>query len=98
MAPSPQTEFPVTNMFASEAAIIKALGHPLRIKILYELQSQRCNVTTLSASMGIQQAIISHHLGVLRSSGAITRNRSRTEIFYSIDNLFVNRLLIILNE
>ena len=97
MASSPQAEFPVKR-FSSEAAILKTLGHPLRIKILYELQSQKCNVNALSAALGIQQAVISYHLGVLRALGIVTGARLSTEVFYSIDNRFVNRLLIILNE
>ena len=97
MASSPEAEFPITKGFAPEAAILKTLGHPLRIKILYELQNKKCNVTTLSVSLGIHQAIISYHLGVLRNLGVISGNRNGTEVFYTIDNKFVKRLLFILS-
>jgi ArsR family transcriptional regulator len=97
MVSSPETEFPITKGFAPEAAMIKTLGHPLRIKILYELQNKKCNVTTLSFSLGIHQAIVSYHLGVLRNSGILSGNRNGTEVFYTIENKFVKRLLLILS-
>jgi DNA-binding transcriptional ArsR family regulator len=96
MSSPPKREFPETMELALEAAMLRALGHPLRIRILCELQRQKCNVTTLSAALGIQQAVLSHHLGVLRNLGIIAGNRNSTEVFYTIESQFVKRLLLIL--
>ena len=91
-----QPEFPQTKVYTFEAAILKSLGHPLRIKILYELNNKKCNVTTLSGLLGIHQATMSYHLAILRHLGAITGERNSTEVFYSIENRFVKQLLSIL--
>jgi DNA-binding transcriptional ArsR family regulator len=97
MASSPEAEFPITKCFAPEAAILKTLGHPLRIKILFELHNEKCNVTTLSVSLGMHQAIVSYHLRILRNLRIISGNRNGTEVFYRIDIKFVRRLLFILS-
>ena len=90
------TSFPVDREFVTEAIIIKSIGHPLRIKILNEIQTTGYNVTRICEALGIQQAVASHHLAVLKDAGVVTGNRKGTEVFYTIESSFVKRLLSVL--
>ena len=92
-----QASFPVDREFVTESIIIKVVGHPLRIKILNELQSRGCNVSRICESLKVSQAAISHHLALLKDAGIVTCNRNGAEVFYSIECLLAKRLLSIIN-
>ena len=97
MVSSLQASFPVGREFVTEALIIKVVGHPLRIKILNELQSRGCNVTRICEALEVSQAVVSHHLALLKDAGIVTGNRKGAEVFYSIESPFAKRLLSIVN-
>ena len=68
----------------------KALGDPVRIKILNHLpNSANCeygnNVSQLAGKLGVPQPTISHHLKVLRQAGLVTNRKMCRDVFYWID-------------
>ncbi len=83
--------------FKSEAEILKALGHPMRLKILYALLSGDCNVKNMQECVEIPQANISQHLIVLKNIGAIKGVREGNQIHYKITNPFVQNLMKLLS-
>ena len=67
------------------AAILKALGHPLRLRILNEIS--RCGeacVCHLEHQLGQRQAYISQQLARLRSSGLVIDRRDGLNVYYSL--------------
>ena len=98
MVSSALATFPVHREFITEAIVIRAIGHPLRLKILNEILSQQCNVTKICQSLEVSQAMVSHHLAVLKDAGVVTGNRRGAEVFYSIETPFVESLLLVLNS
>jgi DNA-binding transcriptional ArsR family regulator len=73
--------------FSREADIFKALGHPIRLKIVYGLlKVGGCNVKNMQECLGLHQATVSQHLIHLKSRGIITSSRQGLEMVYSVNN------------
>ena len=73
--------------FTREAEIFKALGHPIRLKIVYGLlKVGGCNVKNMQECLGLHQATVSQHLIHLKSRGIITSERQGLEMVYTVNN------------
>lgn len=73
--------------FSREAEIFKALGHPIRLKIVYGLlMVGGCNVKNMQECLGLHQATVSQHLIHLKSKGIITSTRQGLEMIYSVSD------------
>jgi ArsR family transcriptional regulator len=71
--------------FSREAEIFKALGHPVRLKIVYGLiKVGGCNVKNMQECLGLHQATVSQHLIHLKSRGIITSTRQGLEMVYKV--------------
>ncbi len=69
--------------FSREAEIFKALGHPIRLKIVYGLMKLGgCNVKNMQECLGLHQATVSQHLIHLKNRGIITSSRQGLEMVY----------------
>lgn len=53
------------------AELTKAVGHPLRIRILNELIAGSCVVSELMRKLVVEASLLSKHLAVLREAGLI---------------------------
>jgi DNA-binding transcriptional ArsR family regulator len=74
-----------TMEFSREAEVFKALGHPIRLKIVYGLlKVGGCNVKNMQECLGLHQATVSQHLIHLKSRGIITSNRQGLEMIYKV--------------
>lgn len=80
------------------ANMLKALGHITRLKIVKGLCENGCNVTSMVDGLGIPQATVSQHLGVLRSAGIIKGEKKGLEVCYKIVNEKVKRIVDVINE
>lgn len=50
------------------AEMLKAMAHPMQINIVSFLEwNQKMTVTEIYERLGIEQAVTSHHLGILKS-------------------------------
>ncbi len=68
------------------AEMLKALGHPVRLKVIQHLLSQACCCCgELCDCFDHSQSTISQHLGVLKDAGVLTANKDGTRMLYSID-------------
>ena len=71
----------------SDAAQFKALGHPLRHRILFALGQRAATISQLAKSLDQRKGNIAHHLGVLHDAGLVRIVESRqvrggTEHYY----------------
>ena len=62
----------------------RALGDPLRVRILDLLRDQELSVTAIAAELGAGQQNVSKHLGVLVDSGMLARRKEGTSVYYRI--------------
>ena len=63
---------------------LRALADESRVRMLLRLKQGECNVTTLADELGIAQASVSKHLGVLRRVGLVDARRHGTQAIYCI--------------
>ncbi|QNE22156.1 winged helix-turn-helix transcriptional regulator [Kribbella qitaiheensis] len=81
------TSEPADRLEISSAAQFKALGHPLRHRLLFALGQEAATISQLAASLAVGKGNVAHHLGVLRDAGLVqlaeTRQvRGGTEQYY----------------
>lgn len=66
------------------AEVLKALGDPLRLKIIDQLRLGPVNVTELSTRLATEIVTVSHHLGILRRAGLVEAERHGRFIHYHL--------------
>ena len=62
----------------------RALGEPLRIRLLERLMDGEASVQELVAATGAGQQNVSKHLGVLLHAGIVGRRKQGTFVYYRI--------------
>lgn len=75
------------------AHAIKAIAHPLRLKILCVLGDQEVSVQDIVEHVGTSQSNISQHLAILRSKGVLSTRRDTNRVYYRIDDLRTLKLI-----
>jgi len=67
------------------AAVMKAIGHPLRLRILELLGAEReAGVTAICAALRAGQPLVSQQLGRMRLEGILAARREGAQVFYSV--------------
>ncbi len=87
-----------TRDFIRAANLLRAMGHPARLEILFLLEEQEANVTTIQRWLNLSQASTSNHLKTLHSAGIISRRSQGTSVYYTIDDDLGRALLPLLKE
>ena len=65
------------------AYVLKAVAHPLRIKIIHMLnENEELNVSAIYKNLNAEQSLISHHLINMRDKGILDIRRSGKNIYY----------------
>src|SRR5690349_9109535 len=62
----------------------RALGEPLRVRILDLLRDRELSVTVLAEQLGAGQQNVSKHLAVLTDAGMLARRKDGTHVYYRI--------------
>lgn len=82
------------------AAMFKALGDPVRLRLLSLIAShpggQAC-VCEISETFDVSQPTISHHLKLLRSAGLLDCERRGTWVYYWVVPAALHQLSSVLN-
>lgn len=67
------------------ASLLKAVSHPARLCIVKKLYFEgKSNVSYFTSCMNISQSGVSQHLAKLRDLGIVEADRHGTEIYYSL--------------
>ena len=62
----------------------RALGDPLRVRVLDLLRDQELSVSVLAEQLGAGQQNVSKHLAVLVDAGMLARRKNGTHVYYRI--------------
>jgi DNA-binding transcriptional ArsR family regulator len=62
----------------------RAIGEPMRIRLLDELRGGEATVNDLADAVGASQQNVSKHLGVLADAGVLGRRKEGTHVYYEI--------------
>ena len=81
---------------ASQA--IKAIAHPLRLKILCVLGDQEVSVQDIVDRVGTSQSNISQHLAILRDKGVLSTRKDANRVFYRVGDLRTLKLVSLMRE
>jgi len=72
-----------TELLEKAAVILKAVAHPVRMAILRLLErGKKMTVTEIQETLGIEQSVASHHLGILKDKGVLCSHRDGKNTFY----------------
>ena len=68
------------------AILVKALAHPLRLKILEYIDSQGIiNVNKIYNTLNIEQSVTSQHLSLLKMAGVVNSKKEGKFVHYEIN-------------
>lgn len=80
------------------AEAIKAIAHPLRLKILCLLGEQEIPVQDIVEQCGTSQSNISQHLAILRDKGVLSTRKEANFVFYRINDPRTLKLVSLMRE
>lgn len=75
----------IASLTADQCApVLRALGEPLRLRILSVLRTEPLAVCDITERLGAKQYQISRHLGALHELGLVSRHRQGQRVLYSL--------------
>ena len=81
-----------------KAEFFKALGHPLRIRMLEILAAGGRTVQELQDALRVEQPVVSQQLAVLRAKNVVAARKEGTAVRYALRDPAVKELLAIARE
>lgn len=86
---------PSGSLQAFKAEFFKALGHPVRIRILEVLVGGERSVQEIQEALGLDQPIVSQHLAMLRAKSIVKARKEGTTVRYATRDASIRELLAI---
>ena len=80
------------------ARSMRAIGHPLRLKILCVLGDQEVSVQEIVDAVGTSQSNISQHLAILRDKGVLKTRKDANRVYYRVGDVRVLQLIGMMRE
>jgi ArsR family transcriptional regulator len=85
MDPKRKRSAPASELGFDEAAgLLKALGHPLRLRLVCGLVREPSSLSRIAGNLGAPISTVALHLGVLRRARVLTEERSGAEIHFRV--------------
>jgi DNA-binding transcriptional ArsR family regulator len=75
------------------AEILKAVGHPVRLKIVEVLEKCEKCVGDIVKAINSKQSITSQQLNMMKDKGVLSCRRDGAKVYYRIENKSVIKLL-----
>jgi DNA-binding transcriptional ArsR family regulator len=95
---------PISDMMAHEeqvetaARALKAISHPLRLKILCVVGDQEVCVQDIVDAVGTSQSNISQHLAILRDKDVLTTRKDANRVYYRVADKRTLQLIVMMRE
>jgi DNA-binding transcriptional ArsR family regulator len=86
------------EFFQQASHVIKALGHPQRLKIIEFLDTREKSVGQIQEHLNVSQPLASQHLRYMHSRGIVKYRRQGTTYYYSIASQFIFKILDCVSE
>jgi DNA-binding transcriptional ArsR family regulator len=80
------------------ARAMKAISHPLRLKILCVLSDQEASVQEIVDAVGTSQSNISQHLAILREKNILRTRKDANRVFYSVSDQRTLKLIALMRD
>ena len=86
---------PSGSLQAFKAEFFRALGHPIRIRILELLVGGERSVQELQEVLDLEQPVVSQQLAMLRAKNVVKARKEGTTVRYTIRDASIRELLAI---
>ncbi len=80
------------------ARALKAISHPLRLKILCVVGGQEVCVQDIVEAVGTSQSNISQHLAILRDKGVLQTRKDANRVYYRVADKRTLQLVGLMRE
>lgn len=80
------------------ARCLKAMSHPIRLKILCTLGSKSLSVQDIVERVGTTQSNVSQHLAILRDKDILGCNKDANRVYYFVDDERTLQLIKMMRE
>jgi len=80
------------------AHALKAISHPLRLKILCVIGADEVCVQEIVDTVGTSQSNISQHLAILRQKGVLCTRKDANRVFYRVGDQRTLQLIGMMRE
>ena len=77
---------------------LKAISHPLRLKILCVLGENEVSVQDIVECVGTSQSNISQHLAILRDKGVLASRKDANRVFYRVGDSRTLKLISMMQD
>ena len=77
---------------------LKAMSHPLRLKILCTLGDREVSVQDIVEHVGTSQSNISQHLAILRDKSILAARKDANRVYYKVDDARTLKLISMMRE
>ena len=92
------TPMPDLDSLAQAAECLRALAHPMRLKILFLLESNRWTVGELAEVCSIRSHVASEHLRLMQRCGMLSVEKEGQKTYYQICESQVHAILACMRE
>ncbi len=70
--------------YVKQGELLKALAHPVRLKMVEGLLGHECHVDKMVRGLGLPQSTVSQHLGVLKNKGIVQVRKEGVKTCYKV--------------
>ncbi|HKJ70521.1 MAG TPA: metalloregulator ArsR/SmtB family transcription factor [Gammaproteobacteria bacterium] len=77
---------------------LKAMSHPLRLKVLCTLNDKELSVQEIVEAVGTSQSNISQHLGIMRDKGILKARKNANKVYYRVGDPRTLKLISLMRE
>jgi ArsR family transcriptional regulator len=87
-----------TEQIQTAARALKAISHPLRLKILCVVGDAEVCVQDIVEAVGTSQSNISQHLAILREKDVLATRKDANRVFYRVADQRTLQLIVMMRE
>ena len=81
------------------ASVLKAIAHPVRIAIIELLERhESLSVSEIHQELDLEQAVASHHLGILKNKGVVISHREGKNMRYELRHRQISKIIEIMER
>ncbi len=80
------------------ARSLKAMSHPLRLRILCTLGNDEVSVQDIVENVGTSQSNVSQHLAILRDKGILVSRKDANKVYYRVSDSRTLKLINMMHD
>ena len=86
-------EVPDIKFLSIASECLKALAHPVRLRVLFLLETERLTVGEIAKECGVVSHVASEHLRLMQRCGILSREKDGQKTYYQICESHVYEIL-----